>query len=96
MQENPNGHFRLDPMEEFCFARDEQLDASRRFRLLCLRSKHAPEALLTGPVPLHDRDITEAMMELLCGPIPLHDRDTPEAMMEVGLKGDLADLFFFL
>ncbi|KAL2083131.1 hypothetical protein ACEWY4_020904 [Coilia grayii] len=79
MEKNSDGHFRLEPIEEPCFATDEQLDAIRRFRLLSLReSLHAPEALRTFPVPLLDRQITQAMMEDYTGgqcELPAREKD---------------------
>ncbi|XP_046885017.1 coiled-coil and C2 domain-containing protein 2A-like [Hypomesus transpacificus] len=58
------GFFRLRPLEEeFDFTTEEQLDESRRFRLLQLRNCRAPGTVSSKLVPLHDRDITENMLQ---------------------------------
>ena len=59
------GFFRLRPLEEeFDFTTEEQLDESRRFRLLQLRNCRAPGTVSSKLVPLHDRDITENMLQV--------------------------------
>ncbi|XP_041722650.1 protein CC2D2B [Coregonus clupeaformis] len=61
-RDRATGHFRLHALEEeFDFTTEEQLEKSRRFGLLQLRSSHAVDVSLSKPIPLHDRDITEAM-----------------------------------
>eukprot|EP00063_Salmo_salar_P034840 XP_014009675.1 PREDICTED: coiled-coil and C2 domain-containing protein 2A-like isoform X2 [Salmo salar] len=61
-RDRATGHFRLHALEEeFDFTTEEQLEKSRRFGLLQLRSSHAVGVSPSKPIPLHDRDITEAM-----------------------------------
>ncbi|XP_071235511.1 protein CC2D2B-like [Salvelinus alpinus] len=61
-RDRATGHFRLHALEEeFDFTTEEQLEKSRRFGLLQLRSSHAVDVSPSKPIPLHDRDITEAM-----------------------------------
>ncbi|XP_036838395.1 coiled-coil and C2 domain-containing protein 2A isoform X2 [Oncorhynchus mykiss] len=61
-RDRATGHFRLHALEEeFDFTTEEQLEKSSRFGLLQLRSSHAVDVSPSKPIPLHDRDITEAM-----------------------------------
>ncbi|XP_041921866.1 protein CC2D2B-like [Alosa sapidissima] len=59
IQENPSSRFHLESAEDY-FATDEQLDASRRFGLLRLRSQHA---IPSRPIPLHDWQTPPALTE---------------------------------
>ncbi|KAM6956187.1 protein CC2D2B-like [Aplochiton taeniatus] len=71
------GHFRLNALEEeFDFTTEEQLDQSRRFNLLKLRSSHLMDISPSKAIPLHDRNITEAMFAVYAShSLSLNDED---------------------
>ncbi|XP_078612714.1 coiled-coil and C2 domain-containing protein 2A-like isoform X1 [Branchiostoma floridae x Branchiostoma japonicum] len=57
-------YFRLEQLqEEFNFATDEELEKSKRFRLLKLRSREVPEFRSYPMVPLRDREIPDAIFK---------------------------------
>lgn len=59
------GFFRLEQLQqEFNFVSDEELNRSKRFRLLCLRNREVPEFRNYKQVPLHDREILEKVFEV--------------------------------
>ncbi|XP_054996606.1 coiled-coil and C2 domain-containing protein 2A isoform X2 [Sorex araneus] len=56
--------FRLEQLQqEFNFVSDEELNRSKRFRLLCLRNQEVPEFRNYKPVPLYDREIMEKVFQ---------------------------------
>lgn len=63
MQENSSSHFQLDPTEDY-FATDDQLDASKRFGLLRLRNQCTLQTLPSRPIPLHESEISQDMIEV--------------------------------
>ncbi|KAL0964275.1 hypothetical protein UPYG_G00321630 [Umbra pygmaea] len=62
-RDGATGTFRLNHLEEeFDFSSEEQLGKCKRFILLQQRSSKAPFVGSSKPIPLHDRDISEAML----------------------------------
>ncbi|XP_038254400.1 coiled-coil and C2 domain-containing protein 2A isoform X6 [Dermochelys coriacea] len=58
------GFFRLEQLQqEFNFVSDEELNRSKRFRLLQLRHREVAEFRNYKQVPLHEREITEKLFE---------------------------------
>lgn len=58
-------YFRLEQLqEEFNFLSDEELQRSRRFRLLRLRSQEVPEFRLYKCVPSVEREISEKVFQV--------------------------------
>ncbi|KAI8501504.1 Coiled-coil and C2 domain-containing protein 2A [Branchiostoma belcheri] len=58
-------YFRLEQLqEEFNFATDEELEKSKRFRLLKLRSREVPEFRSYPMVPLRDREIPDSIFKV--------------------------------
>ncbi|KAB1282402.1 Coiled-coil and C2 domain-containing protein 2A, partial [Camelus dromedarius] len=56
--------FRLEQLQqEFNFVSDEELNRSRRFRLLRLRSQEVPEFRNYKQIPLYDREIMEKVFQ---------------------------------
>ncbi|XP_058402745.1 coiled-coil and C2 domain-containing protein 2A isoform X2 [Diceros bicornis minor] len=56
--------FRLEQLQqEFNFVSDEELNRSRRFRLLCLRSQEVPEFRNYKQIPVYDREIMEKVFQ---------------------------------
>ncbi|XP_045854038.1 coiled-coil and C2 domain-containing protein 2A isoform X2 [Meles meles] len=56
--------FRLEQLQqEFNFASDEELNRSKRFRLLCLRSQEVPEFRNYKQIPAYDREILEKVFQ---------------------------------
>ncbi|XP_012668328.1 coiled-coil and C2 domain-containing protein 2A [Otolemur garnettii] len=56
--------FRLEQLQqEFNFVSDEELNRSKRFRLLCLRSQQVPEFRNYKQVPVYDREILEKVFQ---------------------------------
>ncbi|XP_055963271.1 coiled-coil and C2 domain-containing protein 2A [Sorex fumeus] len=56
--------FRLEQLQqEFNFVSDEELNRSKRFRLLCLRNEEVPEFRNYKPVPMYDREIMEKVFQ---------------------------------
>ncbi|XP_066136174.1 coiled-coil and C2 domain-containing protein 2A isoform X3 [Saccopteryx bilineata] len=56
--------FRLEQLQqEFNFVSDEELNRSKRFRLLCLRSQEVPEFRNYKPIPAYDREIMEKVFQ---------------------------------
>lgn len=58
-------YFRLEQMqEEFNFMTDEELDSSKRFRLLKLRNRGVPEFRNYKMVPSFEREVTEKVFQV--------------------------------
>lgn len=58
-------YFRLEQLqEEFNFLSDEELQRSRRFRLLRLRSQEVPEFRHFKCVPSMEREISEKLFQV--------------------------------
>lgn len=58
-------YFRLEQLqEEFNFATDEELEKSRRFRLLRLRHRGVPEFRNHKNVPAVEREVTEKVFQV--------------------------------
>ncbi|XP_067386470.1 coiled-coil and C2 domain-containing protein 2A isoform X2 [Emydura macquarii macquarii] len=58
------GFFRLEQLQqEFNFVSDEELNRSKRFRLLQLRNREVAEFRNYKQVPLHEREINEKLFE---------------------------------
>ncbi|XP_043428872.1 coiled-coil and C2 domain-containing protein 2A isoform X10 [Prionailurus bengalensis] len=56
--------FRLEQLQqEFNFVSDEELNRSKRFRLLCLRSQEVPEFRNYKQIPAYDREIMEKVFQ---------------------------------
>ncbi|XP_032189770.1 coiled-coil and C2 domain-containing protein 2A isoform X1 [Mustela erminea] len=56
--------FRLEQLQqEFNFVSDEELNRSKRFRLLCLRSQEVPEFRNYKQIPAYDREILEKVFQ---------------------------------
>uniref|UniRef100_A0AAA9S8A0 Coiled-coil and C2 domain containing 2A n=2 Tax=Bos taurus TaxID=9913 RepID=A0AAA9S8A0_BOVIN len=56
--------FRLEQLQqEFNFVSDEELNRSKRFRLLLLRSQEVPEFRHYKQIPLYDREIMEKVFQ---------------------------------
>uniref|UniRef100_A0A8C6EV66 Coiled-coil and C2 domain containing 2A n=1 Tax=Marmota marmota marmota TaxID=9994 RepID=A0A8C6EV66_MARMA len=56
--------FRLEQLQqEFNFVSDEELNRSKRFRLLCLRSQEVPEFRNYKQIPVYDREIMEKIFQ---------------------------------
>uniref|UniRef100_A0A6I8PBN6 Coiled-coil and C2 domain containing 2A n=1 Tax=Ornithorhynchus anatinus TaxID=9258 RepID=A0A6I8PBN6_ORNAN len=56
--------FRLEQLQqEFNFVSDEELNRSKRFRLLQLRSQEVPEFRNYKQVPIYDREVTEKVFQ---------------------------------
>ncbi|KAM6150477.1 coiled-coil and C2 domain-containing protein 2A isoform 1-T1 [Erethizon dorsatum] len=56
--------FRLEQLQqEFNFVTSEELNRSKRFRLLCLRSQEVPEFRNYKPIPAYDREIMEKVFQ---------------------------------
>ncbi|XP_040343586.1 coiled-coil and C2 domain-containing protein 2A isoform X8 [Herpailurus yagouaroundi] len=56
--------FRLEQLQqEFNFVSDEELNRSKRFRLLCLRSQEVPEYRNYKQIPAYDREIMEKVFQ---------------------------------
>uniref|UniRef100_A0A8C7E8V5 Coiled-coil and C2 domain containing 2A n=1 Tax=Nothoprocta perdicaria TaxID=30464 RepID=A0A8C7E8V5_NOTPE len=59
--------FRLEQLQqEFNFVTDEELDRSKRFRLLQLRNAEVAEFRNYKEVPLHEREISEKIFQVKC------------------------------
>uniref|UniRef100_A0A452RWR6 Coiled-coil and C2 domain containing 2A n=1 Tax=Ursus americanus TaxID=9643 RepID=A0A452RWR6_URSAM len=57
--------FRLEQLQqEFNFVSDEELNRSKRFRLLCLRSQEVPEFRNYKQIPAYDREIMEKVFQV--------------------------------
>ncbi|XP_023555355.1 coiled-coil and C2 domain-containing protein 2A isoform X2 [Octodon degus] len=56
--------FRLEQLQqEFNFVTNEELNRSKRFRLLCLRSQEVPEFRNYKQIPAYDREIMEKVFQ---------------------------------
>ncbi|XP_051056151.1 coiled-coil and C2 domain-containing protein 2A [Phodopus roborovskii] len=56
--------FRLEQLQqEFNFVSEEELNRSKRFRLLCLRSQEVPEFRNYKQIPVYDREIMEKVFQ---------------------------------
>lgn len=63
-------YFRLEQLqEEFNFVRDEELQRSRRFRLLTLRSQEVAEFRNYKNIPAVEREVSEKVFQVNCGPV---------------------------
>lgn len=61
-------YFRLEQLqEEFNFATDEELEKSRRFRLLRLRNRGVPEFRNHKNIPAVEREVTEKVFQVGTG-----------------------------
>lgn len=63
-------YFRLEQLqEEFNFSTDEELEKSRRFRLLRLRDRCVPEFRNHKNVPALEREVTEKVFQVRLSPL---------------------------
>lgn len=63
-------YFRLEQLqEEFNLATDEELEKSRRFRLLRLRNRSVPEFRNHKNVPAVEREVTEKVFQVSRHPL---------------------------
>lgn len=73
-------YFRLEQLhEEFNFLSDEELQRSRRFRLLMLRSQEVPEFRHFKCVPSVEREISEKVFQVR-SPKAIYRKMIPELM----------------